>query len=88
MSKIAEKKALEEYPKINHPYNTDVEKEIDAKRAYYRTSYIVGYDDALADIKQYVQTMINTQKKEWGAPNVDLGLYTILGYIVEIEENE
>jgi len=79
---------MEIYPEIKFPYCTDVEKEIDAKRAYYRTSYIVGYDDALADIKQYVQTMINTQKKEWGEHNVDLGLYAILGYIVEIEENE
>lgn len=55
MSNIAEQKALGEYPKINHPYSTDVEREIDAKRAYYRTAYIVGYDQAVQDMTDKVQ---------------------------------
>lgn len=61
MSKIAEQKSLGEYPKINHPYSTDVEREIDAKRAYYRTAYIVGYDQAMQDFLERACTFLKNR---------------------------
>lgn len=85
MSKIAEQKALEAYPTPldNSPF---VSKGfIDEKR---REGYIVGYDQAMQDIKQYVEELIRHEEEEWGEHNVDFGLYTILGHVVKIEENE
>jgi hypothetical protein len=83
MSKIAEQKAWQEYPipLDNDPFIS--KGFIDEKR---REGYIVGYSQALSDIKQRVKEIINNQEKEWGKPNVDIGLYTILGHIVETEE--
>lgn len=72
MSKIAEQKALEAYP--DHPV--------------WKVLYQEGYDQAMQDIKQYVEELIRHEEKEWGEHNVDFGLYAILGHIVKIEENE
>jgi hypothetical protein len=61
MSKIIEQKALEEYPQILPPYNTNIEAETNAIHAFNREGYIVGYDQALSDIKQRVKEIINHQ---------------------------
>ena len=85
MSKIAEQKALESYPPEYEQEDFDETWDMNLQ---YREPYIEGYDQALSDIKQRVKEIIEHQEKEWGKPNVDIGLYTILGYIVEKEENE
>lgn len=84
MSKISEQKALEGYPKETY-YDRDVCDYVDVN-ATRRDGYIKGYDQALCDIKQRIKEIIEHQEKEYGKPNVDIGLYTILGHIVEIEE--
>lgn len=84
MSKIAEQKALEAYP-ICNCYNEQCMMQEDVN-IESRTGYEEGYDQALCDIKQRVKEIINNQEKEWGVSNVDIGLYTILGHIVEMEE--
>lgn len=86
MSKISEQKALEAYPKAKEePYSTGfINRE--TFNSSKREGYIMGYDQALCDIKHRVKEIINNQEKEWGKQNVDIGLYTILGYIVEKEE--
>ena len=92
MSKIAEQKALEAYPiKIDRiyyglPLLNGAEPFTDDVNIQQRNAYIKGYDQALCDIKQQIKEIIEHQEKEWGKPNVDIGLYTILGYIVEKEE--
>lgn len=78
MSKISEQKALEAYPITNDM--------TDFQRQYERYAYLKGYDQALCDIKQRIKEIIEHQEKEWGKSNVDIGLYTILGHIVETEE--
>lgn len=82
MSKIAEKKALEAYPILFSERNG-----YDNTFKDRRESYIKGYDQALCDIKQRIKEIIEHQEKEWGKSNVDIGLYTILGHIVETEED-
>lgn len=86
MSKISEQKALEAYPEVNPPYRTNIEAQVNVEHAYKREGYIRGYDQALCDIKQRIKEIIEHQEKEWGKSNVDIGLYTILGHIVETEE--
>ena len=49
MSKIAEKKALEEYPEVNPPYRTNIEAQVNVEHAYKREGYIKGYDQAMKD---------------------------------------
>ena len=92
--KISEKKALEAYPiKIDRiyyglPLINGAEPFTDDVNIHQRNAYIKGYDKAMQDIKQYVEELIRHEEKEWGEHNVDFGLYTIIGHIVEIEENE
>ena len=88
MSKIAEQKALEAYPlPKEEPESTSfINKE--TFNSAKRTGYIAGYDQAMQDIKQYVEELIRHEEKEWGEHNVDFGLYAILGHVVKIEENE
>lgn len=76
MSKIAEQKSLEAYPNALIGNLDNLKKD----------GFIKGYDQALCDIKQRVKEIIEHQEKEYGKPNVDIGLYTVLGHIVEIEE--
>lgn len=76
MSKIAEKKAGGAYPKALIGNLDNLKKD----------GFIKGYDQALCDIKQRIKEIIEHQEKEWGESNVDIGLYTILGHIVEKEE--
>ena len=93
MSKIAEQKALEAYPEHRvtrygplYAYDgTDTPSEYD-ENIVTRKAFIEGYDQALCDIKQRIKEIIGHQEKEWGKSNVDIGLYTILGHIVEKEE--
>lgn len=49
MSKIAEQKALEAYPKVNPPYHTSIEAQVNVEHAYKREGYIQGYDEAMQD---------------------------------------
>lgn len=82
MSKIAEQKALKAYPILfseRNGYDSTFKDRIE--------SYTKGYDQALCDIKQRIKEIIEHQEKEWGKSNVDIGLYTILGHIVETEED-
>ena len=85
MSKIAEQKALEAYPE---KWYRDCDGDSWDANEKLRKGYIKGYDKAMKDIKQYVEELIKHEEKEWGERNVDFGLYTILGHIVKIEENE
>ena len=52
MSKIAEKKALEEYPEVNPPYRTNIEAQVNVEHAYKREGYIKGYDQAMQDFME------------------------------------
>ena len=82
-SKIAEQKALEAYPPEYEQEDFDETWDMNTQ---YREPYIQGYDQALCDIKKRVIEIIDYQKKEWFETNADIGLYTILGHIVELEE--
>ena len=84
--KISEEKALEEYPIDIIPDDDTMGFTSSDRNEVIRLGYIKGYDQALCDIKQRVKEIIEHQEKEWGKPNVDIGLYTILGHIVEKEE--
>lgn len=95
MSKISEQKALGAYPKMSRISETHRVIPADNKSHRFgdaneenREAFIKGYDQAMQDIKQYVEKLIRHEEKELGEHNVDFGLYTILGHIVKIEENE
>ena len=59
MSKIAEKKALEEYPEVNPPYRTNIEAQVNVEHAYKREGYIKGYDQAMQDIEWFFYDKFN-----------------------------
>lgn len=63
MSKIAEQKALEEYPKpTEETYSTGfITKE--TFNVSKRTGYVKGYDQACSDIKSKVQELIDGLRK-------------------------
>lgn len=86
MSKVAEQKALEEYPIAIIPDDDTMGFTSSDRNEIIRFGYINGYDQALCDIKQRIIEIINNQKKEWLLTDADIGLYTILGHIVEMEE--
>jgi len=86
MSKIAEQKALEEYLIDIIPDDDTMGFTSSDRNEVIRLGYIKGYDQALCDIKQRIKEAIEHQEKEWGKHNVDIGLFTILGHIVETEE--
>lgn len=56
MSKIAEKKALEAYPKAPSPYYDD---HILDRNVNCRVGYIKGYDQAMQDIKEFFYDRFN-----------------------------
>lgn len=61
MSKIAENKALEEYPMINPPYNTNIEAQVNVERAFNREGYIKGYDQAMQDFLEKAEKFFNDE---------------------------
>mgnify|MGYP007133702410 CR=1 FL=1 len=99
MSRIAEQRSLAEYPE-DYAYSrlddddtdyTEIDGDgvkwlkIDANRTI-REGYAKGYSHALDDIKLYVKQVIGEQENRAGALHADIGLYTILGHIVLMEE--
>ena len=65
MSKISEQKALEAYPIINPPYNTNIEAETNVKRAFNREGYIKGYDQAMKDVMKHAEEL-QFRSDDWG----------------------
>lgn len=99
MSKIAHEKALERYPE-DYAYSrldddavdyTEIDGDgvkwmkVDTNKTA-REGYTKGYNQAMSDIKRYVRELIGKQEKMMGALHADIGLYTILGHIVLMEE--
>lgn len=61
MSKISERKALEEYPLILPPYKTNIEAETHVIHAFNREGYIVGYDQAMQDFLEKAEKFFKNE---------------------------
>lgn len=65
MSKIAEQKALEAFPQILPPYNTNIEAETNVIHAFNREGYIKGYDCAMQDFLEKAVEWLRKNKDKY-----------------------